>query len=186
MASIQLILEPKKFLNILPSCIVLHLGICLVWHKIWLNLSDRARIDTTKFEFIWVCICFDYWSFMHWHCSAVHTFHWRFNQNAKHIWSLNFCNLFAKFHCFSNILKFINHTTGLNKWNAFYIHFEISICICCHQLLQKKSEQRYKIAKDFTHRLLCRIWFYDNYIVMQDCYIVLIGMKYINTANLQH
>ena len=140
----------------------------------------QQTIDTTKFQFIWVCMYFG--SFMHWHCSAMHAFHWRFNQNAKRIWSLNFCNLFAKFHCFSNILKFINHTTGLNKWNAFYIHFKISICICCHQLLQKKSEQRYKIAKDFTHRLLCRIWFYDNYIVMQDCYIVLIGMKYINTA----
>ena len=141
MASIQLILEPKKFLNILPSCIVLHLGICLVWHKIWLNLSDRARIDTTKFEFIWVCICFDYWSYMHWHCSAMHTFHWKFNQNAKHIWSLNFCNLFAKFHCFSNILKFINHTTGLiNEMHFIFIskyQYASVATSCC-----KRSQSR--------------------------------------------
>ena len=138
----------------------------------------QKTIYTTKYQSRGVCMFFGYRSFRHWHCSTMHTFHWRFNLNAKHICSLNFCNLFAKCYCFSNNVKFINHTTGLNKWNAFYIHFKISICICCHQLLQKKSEQRYKIAKDFTCRLLCRLWFYDNYILMQDCYMVVISTKW--------
>ena len=100
-----------------------------------------------------VCMFFGYCSFRHWHCSTMHTFHWRFNLNAKHICSLNFCNLFAKFYCFSNNVKFINHTTGLNKWNAFYIHFGISMCIFSHLLLQKKSEQGCKLTQDFRNRL---------------------------------